>query len=631
MRKNAKSWFIKFLITIISLAFVFSFGYSLMSRDRVKLGKVNGETIAAKEYDMAYRNLILDYQNQLKGVWNDKLIKAMDLQNVAFESLIQNKIILQEAKKLGLKVTEKELQEEILLYPAFQQDGIFSESRYRAILAMDRTTPEEFEESRRQAILSEKLRQFLTSFYIPSEQEILDNYTYSNEKVGLSFIKFSPENYLGDVKQDPGLIKEFFEQRKENYRIPDKIKISYIRISPEDYLDKVELDEKELVEYYENNLDMFLKEKQIKARHILFKLSPDDTPEKENKVKEKALSVLEKVKSGEDFAKLAGEYSEGPTKAKGGDLGYFTKGTLNKAFDEAAFSLKKGETGNDLVKSDLGYHIIKVEDIKAREPKKYDDVRDQIVTIFMQNMSTDMASDMAQTLIDQMPYNIDLSEYASQHDVKTESSPFFSMLDPIPIVTANNKLAETLFALDKGDVSELLELNNEFYIIQLSDKKPSYIPELDEVLSNVETDYIDHSALMAAKEDAEKYLSELKEGKDWDALAKEKGKTIESSGLFTRTGFPGKIGTTPGLQEAAFRLSEENPYADKVFDNQDGAFVIKFMEKQYIDTEKFEKDKDKYAYSLKLRKQRAIFSSWIQKMRAEAEIDRSNFDSLRSR
>ncbi|MFC1839902.1 peptidylprolyl isomerase, partial [Thermodesulfobacteriota bacterium] len=354
----------------------------------------------------------------------------------------------------------------------------------------------------------------------------------------------------------------------------------------------------------------------------------DATPEKEKEVREKAAAVLEKAKQGEDFAKLAEEYSEGPTKTNGGDLGYFPKGTLYEEFDDAAFSLEKGEI-SDLVKSPVGYHIIKVDDIMDNPVVDFKEVRDQIASIMTRNSSMDLANEKALSLIDQMPYDVDLAEYASQHDVPIESTDLFARFEPPELFQGNSKLLETLFALANKDISELIELNNEYYIMQIIDKKASYLPELNEVMAAVEIDYIEDMALKQAKREAEKYLQELKEGKDWIELAKEKYKIPDTADYFSRLDFPDKIGTAPGLHEAAFKLDMNSPYPDKVFENYSGAYVIKFEEKQQIDKSKFNEEKNRYSEALMLRKQQAIFSSWIERMKAKSDIDRSYFDSLR--
>ncbi len=625
MRKHAQSWIIKFMIALIVVVFIFFYGYTFRSDDRIKVAEVNGEPISRVEYERAYMNMLNNLRNEYKSVWSDNLIDAFDLKNRALEALIEQKIVSLEAERLGLMVTPNEVREKILEVPAFLTDGRFDENRYRSLLSYSRTSPEAFEENLSKDLLQQKLIQFLMTFLVPSNQEILDNYRFANEKIKLSFVKFTPDEYKSSVEKDKESINTFFEERKEEYRIPEKIKIGYIKIAPEQFNDKVELDENLVMGYYEDNISMYTDEKEVKASHILFKVDPGASSEDQKKIEEKAASVLERAKKGEDFAELAKEFSEDTTKSKGGDVGYFKRGSMVKEFEDTAFSLNKGEI-SDLVKSIYGYHVIKVDDIREGSVKPYAEVRDQIVNTMKQNSAMDMAKEKAQDLIDQMPYDIELQEYATDHEVPYSSTDFFSRSEPIPVIMGNSKLKESLFALQKGDITELMELNNEFYIIQVTDKKDSYLPELDEVYVSVEVDYINHGALENARADAEKYLQALREGGQWEELAKEKNKTIESTDFFTRRGAPGKIGAITGLQDAAFKLNADNPFPDKIFDNTRGAFVIKWAEKQDIDETKYNEEKERYAESLAQMKQQEVFMDWIEKMKAKSDIDRSYFE-----
>ena len=164
MRKHAKSWLIKFLIFIIAIVFIFYFGYSFTARRGLKMAYVNGDLISGLEYDKTYRDLLEALQKQYKDMWNDNLIKTFDLKNRALEGLISQKLISQEAKRLGLDVTEEEVQKAIMNYPAFQVNGQFVIGRYRSLLNYNRMKPEDFEASISQDLLEEKLKQFLFAF-----------------------------------------------------------------------------------------------------------------------------------------------------------------------------------------------------------------------------------------------------------------------------------------------------------------------------------------------------------------------------------------------------------------------------------------------------------------------------------
>ena len=628
MRKHAKSWLIKFLIAIIALVFIFYFGYSFRSKEGVKIAEVNGEIISRMEYQKTYRELLTNLQREYKTVWNDNLIKVFDLRNRALEEIIDKKIISREAKKIGLGITEKEIQDHIISYPAFQFRGRFDEGRYKSLLANNRMKPEDFEAIISQDMLRQKLSQFLLTFLLASDQEVLEQYTYTNQKVMIDFVRFSPEDYRESVKIDENLMKKYFEEHRGDYRIPEKVKLSYITVDPNDFKGKVKIDDQEIVGFYEDNLEMFKKEEQVRARHILFRLSPDASREEEKEVKDKALSVLEKARSGSDFAELAKKYSEGPTKENGGDLGYFSKGSMVKPFEDAVFKMKKGEI-SDLVRTRFGYHIIKVEDVRKERTKDLEEVRGQISDILTRNQCLDLANERALSLIDQMPYDVDMVQYAKQQQASVSTTDYFSQDNPVQEIAGDPKLLESIFSLRKKDISEVIEFNEKFYIFQVVDKKPSYLPELKEVSEKVTEDYGGYLAKMEARSSAEKYLKELEAGSDWDELAKERNMKTDTTLFFTRMDFPPKIGMAPGLQDAAFKLSEENRYPDSVFENEEGAYVIRWEAKKGIDEEKFKEERDRYATSLMLTKQQYIFRSWLDRLKKMADIDRSPFEQFK--
>jgi len=620
MRRHAKSWLIKFLIGMIAVVFIFYFGYSFTSRGGVKMGYVNGEPITGTEYQKTYQHLLEALQREYKNVWSENLIEAFDLRNRALENLINQKLVSQEARRIGLDVTEKEIQKEILAYPAFQSGGRFDESRYRALLSQNRMKPEDFEASIAQELLQRKLRQFLMTFSPVTEQEVLDQYTFSNQKAKISFVQFQAKTYEKSVNVDPKSMEAYFEEHKEEYRIPEKIKITYITIDPDTFKSEVKITNKQVRDYYEENREIFRQEKEVRARHILFKLAQNASEEEEKKVREKASMVLEKARKGEDFPNLAKKYSEGPTAQKGGDLGFFSEGQMIKPFEEAAFKMKKGEI-SELVRTRFGYHIIKVEDVKEERQRNLDEVREEIRKALTNMVSTDLAHEKALSLIDQMPYNVVLEEYAERQKVSTKQSGYFSSNEPIPDIGGDDKLRKSIFSFEKNDVSDVLELGGKFYIIQVVDKKASHLPELEDVKEKVKKNFISHLATLEAKSAAEDYLAQLKGAKDWKQLAKERNLIINITEYITRSDYIPQIGYAPELQEAAFGLSENRIYPDGVFQTDRGVIVIKFEGRKGVDMAKYEEEKTNYRMSLMRTKNNVIFADWLKELKGRAEIE----------
>ncbi len=620
IRKHAQSWLIKAIIAIIAVVFVLYFGTMRDSDRNAKTAIVNGELITTQEYRKTYYDLLDMFQQQYKDMWSDEMAKALDVKKLALNNMINKILINQEAARLGLDVTEEEIQNAVLKYAAFQVGGQFNLGQYKELLSYKRITPEQFEESLRDQLLNGKLRHFIAAFSEVTDQEVYEDYTFNNEKIRISFVQFKPDNFKASVQLNELGMKDFFEKYKENYRVPRKIKIGYLEIDPKTLEGDIKISEEDILSYYEFNADTFTEPKKVKARHILFKLPENALEEKEKEVKEKAESVLKEAREGKDFAALAKKYSEDTNAKDGGSLGYFPAGRMVKPFEDVAFGMKPGDL-SDLVRTPFGYHIIKVEDVKEAKPKALDSLRDRILKTLTRNTSTDLAYEKGQMLIDQMPYDISLAEYVKGQNLEVQHSEYVAQDEGIPVIGGDKKLKQTIFALERNEISELIELRGKYYIFQVEDIKESALPEMEAVTDKVKDDYKVYLAAKDAKAAADGFLGQLKEGASWEDLVKEKQLKIESSDLLTRQGSIPKIGFEPGLQEAVFKLSEISRYPDKVFENKKGSFVVRWEAKEGIDEKKYQEEKDKQRVSLMQRKSMRFFERWLNNLNESADIE----------
>lgn len=620
MRKHAKSWLIKVLIAIIAIVFVFYFGYSFREHEGSKIASVNGDIITAIEYDKAYRSLLDALQKEYRGMWNENLVEVFDIRNRAMESLITQRLISQEARRIGLGVTEEEIRERILSYPAFQFRGQFDESRYRTVLLNNRMTPEDFEEVLAQEILQEKVQQFLATFSPLTEQEVLDLYTFANQKVKIGFVQFDPELFKDGVEVEETALESYFEENKEQYRSPEKIRVAYVTFDPEAFKSDLNVAEEQVQYYYEDHINTFKEAKQVKARHILFTVAEDAGDEEAEKARAEALEVLKEARAGEDFAELAGKHSKCPSAENGGDLGYFSENQMVKPFEEAAFRLNKGEI-SDLVRTSFGYHIIKVEDVKEARTKSLEEVRGQILSKLTQTAASDVAHEKAFLLVDQMPYDVDLKAYATEHEMKAEETGLFALAEAVPPFGADERLHQTLFSLEKDQTSEVIEQAGRFYIFQVTERVPSGIPPLAEVQERVRADFTAHLAVKKAKAEAEAYLQKLREGEEWLKLAEERGMEVKRTDFFSRQDPIKEIGSSPELYQMVFALNEEKPYPGEVFENESGVFVVRWEDEEKISQAGFEEEKQEYRDMLKRMKEEALFRNWLNNLRRSAKIE----------
>jgi len=488
MRKHTKGILVKVMVGLIAVVFVFWGVYAIREKPGSKIAYVNGDLITGLEYEAKYREMLDALQKQYKEYWNDSLIKAFQIKQRALDSLIEKRLISQESARIGLGVADDEVANAIVTYPAFQVNGEFDEGRYMSLLRHNRMEPTDFESAIQLELLGQKIQHFIKCFFPLTDMEIINYYTYQKEKVNIGFVSFNPKNFKGktEIKQDEK--EEYFKAHKEKYRVPEKIKIAYLALAPSDFLDKVTIEEKEISDFYELNQESFKNPKQIKARHILLKLSSDAAESEETETKEKALSLLKRLKDGEDFATLAKKYSQDPAASNGGDLGYFSRGQMVKPFEELAFRLKKGEIGGP-VKTKFGWHVIRVDDIKDATVKSFPEVRNQIVTTIKNDIGKEIAHERGLTLMDQMPYDIDLAAYAAQHGLTVKETDYFPKKGAIPGLGEDERLKKSLYSLEKGETSEIIEHNDKFYIIQIVDNKNSQYSKMNEVSAQLQKDF----------------------------------------------------------------------------------------------------------------------------------------------
>ncbi len=619
MRKHAKSYLIKVLIAIIAVVFIFYFGYSFRSREGVKVASVNGEPITSTEYQKAYKDLLESLRRQYRDMWSENLIEAFDLKRQALQQLIDQRLITQEARRLGLDVTEDEIRSEIMSYPAFQFQGRFHEGRYRAVLDQNRMTPEDFERTVAQALLKDKADQFLTAFQPVTDHEVREYYRYLNLQTKVQYVAFDPADFREGIRLEPAEVEEYFENRKEEYRIPDKISVKYIKIEPSTFFDQIKISEEQLKAYYQENIERYKEKKRVKAKHILFRLDQKATEEEEAKVKQKALEVLNKAKKGEDFSELAKTYSEGPSKDQGGDVGYFSRGEMVEGFEEAAFKLEEGEI-SDLVRTGFGYHIIKVEDIQEARTRPFEEVRGEIAEHLTSVRASDIAHEEALSLMDQMPYEVDLKEHAGSHGLLVHDTGLFSRGEEIPGLGESDKLEEVLFNLERGAVSDVIEFNDSFFIFQVDETRPSHLPQLAGVREEVREDLLSERAREKARAKAQEVLERLRQGGDWEAVVGEQGLSPQTTDFFKRNQAVPGLGNNPVLQEAAFRLDEDDPYPEEVFETESGVVIMRWAGSRDIDEESLAEEKEDYLSSIREMKHRVLFEAWLRELRERAEI-----------
>jgi peptidyl-prolyl cis-trans isomerase D len=618
MRKQAGSWLIKILLGAIVIVFIFWGVGSFRSQRGGRVALVNGDQITLDEYREAYNNLLEQLRRRFGNNLDEDMLKQLQVKRQALNQLINNKLLVQESKRLKFRVSEKELADAISNITAFQRAGMFDSRLYRDILDRLRMTPEAFEETQKNAMMIDKLRTLITSSAKISDQEVLEWFNWVNASVNIDFVFFEPGRYK-DIHPSDEEIQTFFENHKEEYKTDAMVKVRYLKFNPNAFRSKVELSDEEIREYYDENMETFKIPKTVEARHILLKVNRDADPETVEKTKDRALDILKLAKEGKDFAKLARQYSEGPTRDKGGYLGKFKKEDMVKPFADMAFKLKPGEI-SEPVRTQFGWHLIKVEKVNEASVTSFEDAKKDIRKKLTDDMAKSLAYDEAEAVSDDAFEKEDLINAAKERNMKILTTDFFSRKGPIKGINNPSKFASVAFDLTDMEISNVQEFENGYYILQLVDKVQPKIPAFDKVKEKVRLELIKDKQDEKAKVDSETLLAALKSGKTMQAESKKFNLTPKSTGFFKRNGSIPEIGFEREISEAAFQLTDKKQFPENVLKGSKGYYVIQFKDRKISDPENFSKEKEEIKNRLLAQKKSGIFDALLAQLKSKSEI-----------
>lgn len=620
IRRNADAPWVKFMFVAIVVVFIFwGMGGIVRSQKGQVVARVNGSVIEPAEFYRAYNNLLRFYQDLYKDNFKPDLVKALDLKGRAVDQLIRVTLLREEAQHIGLQVGEGEVRDAIAALPTFQQEGRFNKDLYLRALRLNNITPGEFEDSERDELLVNKLQDLITAGVHVSDAELRDRYNFQNEKVDLRFIKLDAAQFMSEVSLKPEDVQAYYDKNKESFREPDRARIEYVLYPADKFENKLEISDADLQQYYDTHSTEFEKSEQVHARHILLKVPPKAKPDEKAKIRQRAEEVLAKVKAGEDFAALAKQYSEDGSAAKGGDLGFFSRGKMVKPFEDAAFGLAPGQT-SDIVTSQFGFHIIKVEEKQEGRTQPLDEVRSQVAAAVRQQKARALAQTQADADREKAAAGESLADVAAREGLTVATPAPFAAGDTITGLGRLPHLAAAASDTNAGEVGPVIDTPSGFVLFRLKEKIASHIPELTEVRDRVETTLRTERAQALAKTKADAILTDAQKS-DLDTVAKANNLSVEETGPFGReaAALP-KIGAAPDLKKAAFQLTPEKPVAGAVYTVSGSSIIAALKQRISADAQQFETDKGNLRRQTEEQRKRQAMEDFVNYLKARASI-----------
>jgi peptidyl-prolyl cis-trans isomerase D len=482
---------------------------------------------------------------------------------------------------------------------------------------------DQYEAVKHNELLLDKVQEHFKAMVKVSDADIEEEFRNINEKINLNFVSLTPAKYEKQVKiTEPGL-EAYFAENQETFRIPEMVSLRYLQFEPERYLDQVTFEDDELQRYYRRHLDQFEILEKVKASHILIMVDADADEKTREERRAYAESILEEVRAGKDFAELARAKSDDKASAvKGGNLGYFTRGSMVKPFEDAAFSMNPGDTSG-LVETTFGYHIIRVMEYTEPGVRSLEDAIDEV----KEGLRTDKARQLAfEKAMD--AYNInrktgDLDAAAKANELGVKETGLFDRDGYIDGIGRNEEIINTAHLLEDKALAKPVLTEDGVILFTVKQRVASHIPELAEVRELVTAAYRAVESKQLARAAAEQLVADLKAGGSLAKLAKKANYEIEETGEFTRTYSPfvPRLGSSKELFDAAFELTDEKKAIDRIFEIQNRFVVVEVKQRIAADMTALDQAKREELYnSLFARKETEAIEARLAELRSTATI-----------
>lgn len=612
IRDNSQGWIAKTIIgVIVVLMALTGFDAIIQSTSNSQnAADVNGEKITQSSLnaavDMQRRQLIQQFGKDFDAsLLDDKLLRQASL-----DSLIDRTLLLQGAKEAGMGFSDASLDQLILQTPAFQVDGKFNAARFDQILQQQGMGRMEFRERLKQDVLVSQLQASLAASNFVTDAELENFVRLDKQTRDFASQTIHIDTKSVDISDDE--LKAYYDEHKDQYMSPEQVVVEYVELRKESFFAQAEASDEELQALYQKEIANLAEQR--RAAHILLEVNDKLSDEQ---AKAKLAEVAERLKQGEDFAKLAEEVSQDPGSASnGGDLGFAGPGVYDPEFEKSLYALKKDEVSAP-VRSSFGWHLIKLLDVQAPEVPSFDSLKAKLEREVKAQQVEQRFVEAAKELEEASFEASDLAQPAQELGLQVQTSGAFGR-EGGEGVAANRQVVQAAFSpevLEDGANSGAIELDPDTTLVLRvkEHKKPTLLP-LEEVSAGIRDSLSRKKASEAAKAEGEALLAQLRDGgasgKDW--------KVVEAA---TRS----QEGVEPEVLQALFRMAKpedgKSSFAGLTLNNGDYV-VLRLDGVGQAKAELSAEEKTSYRRFLASRAGQQDFAAYREQLKESADIER---------
>src|SRR5215467_3395018 len=536
----------------------------------------------------------------------------------AYQQLVNQKAMLAEARRMGLKATNDDVRDYLhqgeLGQELFPNGQFVGDSAYEDFASRAGYTVPQLEQAVREQILMDKLRVLITSGARVTEAEIRQAFEKQNTKVKFDYAVIKKDDILKTIKPTDAELKAFYDRNKQTYvnSIPEKRQLKYVVIDHARLIEQTQVTQADLERYYDQHRDQFREPGQVNARQILIK---KPLPGTDGKVDQKAVDqahakaddVLKQIKSGGNFADLAKKYSEDSDTAKnGGSLGWIKPSVFPVAsVAKATESLPKGGT-SDVIDAGYAFVIIHVDDRQEAHVKTLDEVKAQIEPLIKQQKAADAAQRLAdQVLADSRSPDSSLEKAAAPHNLQVITTDFVTSQDALPGIGNDPQFMSAAFSQTEKAPPDLINVHSGYAIYQVTAVKPPSTPTFEEARSRVEQEFKNERVTQLLQQKTQELSDRAKADHDLKKAAKESGAEFKTSDFVLPDGQVPDLGTMTGPASVAFTL-KPGEISGPINNGNSGA-VLSVVERQAPTEQDYAAKKDQIREGLVQQKQQEAF------------------------
>ena len=482
IRKKSKGWVAYLIVGLITVPFaLFGIQSYIGGSSNSVIAIVDGEDITINTYYQEFNTQQRNLQQQLGSSYSAEIDYA--LRQTVIETLINEKLLENFTNSMKLVTLDEEVFSFILSNPVFQLNGVFSEDRYLQILRLNNFTPLTYELEQLKSMSLDQIKRNLNHSAFLSTVQIEQLNDLSSQQREVSFVVLNTEKYKDQIVVNQEQISEYFDNNKSNFIEGRKVQVDFVELSFDNIEQQIEPDNETLQKLYIENEALYTNPEQRRAQHILLE-------EVSN-----ASAILKEVRQGGDFSELARIHSKDITSSEeGGDLGLFERELMVPEFDAAVFGMNVGDI-SDVVKTDYGYHIIKLNEIQPSTLQTFEEVEEQLLALHKKNVNQNALYELQEELSN-LAYEESIDVVSNQLDLELQTSDFFSELsteyEEVFVSTAFSDIV-----LNDGENSDVIELSKDrFIVMNLANQQP----ERQKILDEVENQIVDILRNLGAKQ-----------------------------------------------------------------------------------------------------------------------------------